>query len=63
MSYGKPRYRPEDRAGRLVDGFNTPDSSLATEKHKRSLRRMLTIKAEVEAENIEVREMLGVRVR
>jgi hypothetical protein len=48
--------RAEGRDGRRFE-------EIEPEQHKRSLRRMLTVKAEAEAENIEVRERLGLVVR
>jgi hypothetical protein len=48
--------RAEGRDGRRFE-------EIEPEQHKRSLRRMLTVKAEVEAENIEVRDRLGLVVR
>jgi hypothetical protein len=49
--------RAEGRDGRRLDEV------VEREQHKRSVRRMLTVQAEAEAEDIEVRDRLGLVVR
>lgn len=50
--------RAIDRTGRRLGEVGTE-----TPKRRRAVARMLTLRAEVEAENIEVREKVGLKVR